>query len=133
MPYKSDKTKLPTGKNRRVKLTQEQRDEIAANVGGLSQRALARKYGVSRRTITFILDPDKLRENPQRRKERGGSQRYYHTQTHTDSVRLHRRYKHILSRRPNATLCDQCYQKVRISTDQPVWATSVPIKNLTHQ
>ena len=135
MPYKFEGN-LPRNKDRRVKLTEQQRDEITANKGGLSQRALARKYGVSRRTITFILDPDKLAANLQRREERGGSSLYYHTQSHTDSLRLHRRYRQVLNQHPDATLCNQYYHmwkgqdqcpKCHGISSQSVWMTSVPI------
>lgn len=49
--------------DRRRKLTEEQKKEIFENKLGLSQRKLAAMYEVSRRTIQFILDPEKLIEN----------------------------------------------------------------------
>ena len=95
MPYsfETQKTKLPRDKDRRVKLTNEQRREIQDNVEGLSQRKLAAKYGVSRRLISFILDPAKAESNKQRRKERGGWRQYYIKEEHTEAIRNHRRYK----------------------------------------
>ena len=75
MPYKSEKIiKLAgTSKDRRRKLSDEQKDEIAALKGTISQRECAKRYGVSRRTIQFIWDPDKHKRNLQCRQERGGS------------------------------------------------------------
>lgn len=97
MPYKSEKIKIAGSKyDRRIKLTREQKEEIQHNVLGLSQRALARQYGVSRRTIQFILDPNKLEENIKRRKERGGSKRYYNPSEWADTMKEHRRYKQNL-------------------------------------
>lgn len=97
MPYKSEKIKIAGGQyDRRVKLTAEEKAEIHRNELGLSQRALARKYGVSRRTITFILDPAKMEQNYERRKERGGSKQYYERKRHTEAIRKHRRYKQKL-------------------------------------
>lgn len=97
MPYKSEKIKIAgTKHDRRVKLTPEDKVEIKKNLLGLSQRELARKYGVSRRTIQFILDPAKLEENLKRRQERGGSKRYYNKEDHAKSIREHRRYKQEL-------------------------------------
>jgi len=95
MPYKhetSGKT-IPSDLKRTSRLTEEERARIKANPDKLSQRALARQYGVSRRTIQFILDPKKLEENKKRREERGGSKIYYDREKHTASVRSHRRYK----------------------------------------
>ena len=60
---------------------------------GLSQRELARMFHVSRRTITFIIDPKKLEENKKRRAERGGSKQYYNKEKHTLSIKEHRDYK----------------------------------------
>lgn len=95
MPYKheTDKTPMPRSKDRRVKLTDQQRDEIAANEECLSQRQLAEKYKVSRRTIQFILKPESLIQNRQRHQERGGWKQYYDKNHHTESIREHRRYK----------------------------------------
>lgn len=46
MPYKSEKIKLPKEYDRRIKLTDEQREEIKEKyaTGLYSQRALAREY-----------------------------------------------------------------------------------------
>jgi hypothetical protein len=100
MPYKSEKIKIQGGKyDRRVKLTPEEKKEIHTNALGLSQRALASKYGVSRRTITFILDPNKLEENKKRRKERGGSKQYYKPDEWAETMREHRHYKHNLHKK----------------------------------
>jgi hypothetical protein len=95
MPYKfqTDKTLLPRDKDRRVKLTDVQREQIKENIEGLSQRKLADKYGVSRRMIAFIVDPSKLEENKKRREERGGWKQYYNKEEHTFATREHRHYK----------------------------------------
>jgi DNA-binding XRE family transcriptional regulator len=47
--------------SKRAKLTDEQREQIRATYKGgvVSQRELAEEYGVSRRTIQFVLDPEK--------------------------------------------------------------------------
>jgi hypothetical protein len=55
--------------DKRVKLTKEQKEEIIAfrqlhgSKRGYGDRVLAEMYGVSRRTIQFILDPNKLEVN----------------------------------------------------------------------
>ena len=95
MPHKHEKGKtvLHRSKDRRVKLTYEQRDEIKRNDLGLSKHALAYAYGVSRRTIQFIQDPLKLEENLEKRKERGGSMKYYDKEKHRETMKKHRQYK----------------------------------------
>lgn len=79
--------------DKRVKLTKEEKEDIKENRLGLSQRGLARAYGVSRRTIQFILDPEKLKKNIERRKERGGSKQYYDREKNNKYMRDHRNYK----------------------------------------
>lgn len=102
MPYEFEASKrtIPRepGKDRRVKLTAQQKGEIQASVG-VSQRELARLYGVSRRTIQFILDPAKRRENLERRSERGGSAAYYDRDEHRETAKRHRRHKQKLALR----------------------------------
>ena len=95
MPYKfvTDKIPLPPGKDRRVKLTDTDREEIRHLSKTYSQRQLADMFGVSRRLISFVLDPEKLKQNLQRREERGGSMVYYEKNKNTAAIREHRRYK----------------------------------------
>lgn len=94
MPRKSDTTPINNPKlDKRVKLTDEQRAEIHANKQGLSQRKLAAAYGVSRRLITFILDPDKAKRNKETYKARGGSAHYYDREKHNKAMKIHRDYK----------------------------------------
>ena len=97
MPYKSEKIRIEhTKHDRRIKLTDEQRQEIRVNKENLSQRKLAIKYGVSRRLITFILDPNKHEENKKRRAERGGTKIYYDKEKNREVKKEHRKYKQEL-------------------------------------
>lgn len=96
MPYKSEKIKIEkTSHDRRIKLTEDQKDKIRSEVGK-SQRKLAEEYGVSRRTIQFILSPEKLLENKKRRLERGGWKQYYNKDKYNQEMKEHRRYKQEL-------------------------------------
>lgn len=96
MPYKSESHNLPSKMmDKRIKLLDCQREMILYwTKEGMSQRALARMFNVSRRTITFIQDPEKLAKNKQARLERGGSQQYYDKDKHAEYVRNHRKSKH---------------------------------------
>ena len=97
MPYKCEKIKLSKDQDRRVKLTDKQREEIKLlHKEGNSIHSLSRDYGVSRRTIQFILFPERQQRNVDLRDERGGSKIYYDREKNTDCVRKHRRYKHKL-------------------------------------
>ncbi len=92
MPRKSDTIAInDAALDRRVKLTEEQREEIRKSE--LSTRKLAMMYGVSRRTIQFIKDPEKQRQSLLRREERGGWKQYYNKEKQTKAIREHRNYK----------------------------------------
>jgi len=99
MPYKHIEKKIPEELDRRVKLTKSQKDEIYLIYNlynAYSQGELAKMYGVSKRLIQFIVDPDKLKRNYQKRVENGGSKQYYNKDKHTLQIREHRRYKQEL-------------------------------------
>ena len=103
MPYKwqTDKTPIPRDKDKRVKLTEADREEIRQAYGKVSQRKLARMYGVSRRLIQFIGDPSKHKANLRRREERGGSMAYYDKEKNTKAIRTHRRHKQSVLKEGN--------------------------------
>lgn len=66
MPYRSTGiTICGTRYDRRQKLIPEQRAEIFHRymTEDVSQRQLAREYGVSRRLITFIVNPEREKRN----------------------------------------------------------------------
>lgn len=96
MPYKSEKIKISGGKyDRRIKLTEQDKQDIL-NLTGLSINAIARKYGVNKRLIQFILFPERKAKNLLDRQARGGSMRYYNKEKHTLAVRETRNYKQEL-------------------------------------
>lgn len=99
MPNKYDNIKLSREQDRRIKLTDEQRDEIRHkySTGLYSQRGLAREYGVSRRLITFVLDPNKYEHSRELLKERKKDGRYKPTKEEwRETIKEHRRYKQEL-------------------------------------
>jgi hypothetical protein len=99
MPYKSEKIRLNKSQDRRVKLTDEQREEIRHKyeTGLYSQRKLAAEYGVSRRLITFILDENKYERAKEQFKERRKDGRYKESKAkHAAVMREHRHYKQSL-------------------------------------
>ena len=63
----------------------------------VSQRQLAREYGVSRRLITFIVNPESEERNKELLRENKAKGLYkYDRKKHTENIRNHRRYKQRL-------------------------------------
>ena len=100
MPYKSEKIKIEgTQHDRSRKLTEDQKAYIhwLREEEGLSQRQLAAMFGVSRRLITFVLDPEKEKQNKALQKQHRLEGRYKNTKEQWAEVqREHRRYKQQL-------------------------------------
>lgn len=98
MPFKWEtdfdkKFKLQgTTLDRRRKLTDEQKEEIKKDTT-TSCNKLAKQYGVTKRTIQFIRNPESLKECIKRRQERGGSKIYYNREQHTKQMREFRKRK----------------------------------------
>lgn len=102
MPYKSTKIIIRgTEYDRRQKLTPQQKADIFHRYAttDVSQRQLAREYGVSRRLITFIVNPENEERNREllRRRKAEGLYRP-DSKKHTEIIREHRRYKQRLFR-----------------------------------
>lgn len=100
MPYKSEKIKIAGTKyDRRIKLTEDQKEYIRwlREEEKLSQMALAKMFGVSKRLIQFVIQPDKLEKNKQRLKEAKKKGLYKPSKEEWNEIqREHRRYKHKL-------------------------------------
>lgn len=99
MPYKSEKIKIEfTEKDKRIKLTDEQRENIKKEyeTSLISQRALARKYKVDKKTIYNIIHPLKYQEQLENNKINQHSKQYYNKEKHKDYIKKHRRYKQEL-------------------------------------
>ena len=96
MPSIVDKKRVGIKNDRRVKLTGADRDYILAMKGVQSIHSLANEFGVSRRTIQFILYPERLEANKAARIERGGWKQYYDKDNHRKSASEHREYKNKL-------------------------------------
>lgn len=96
MPYKFESIPINNPKHdRRVKLTDEDRVKIVEEykTGLISQRKLAEKYGVSRRLIQFILNPEKHEIAKKQYRERQKDGRYYDREKHREYMRRHRQHK----------------------------------------
>ena len=100
MPYKSEKIKIEGTKlDRRRKLTESQKDDVRRlrEEEGLSQRQLAAMFGVSRRLITYILDPEKEKRSKAIQKQHRQEGRYKYTKEEwAEVMKEHRHYKEKL-------------------------------------
>ena len=65
MPMKSEKIPLPEHLDRRRRLSSEQKAEIQSKyaTGFYSLSGLAREYGVSKKTVLLIVNPESKRKN----------------------------------------------------------------------
>ena len=90
-----DKMKLPRDKDRRVRLTDEQKEEIREkHLSGETKRWLAREYEVDRRTIDYIVRPWEYGKMKDSFKERRLDGRYkVSKKERRDIMREHRAYK----------------------------------------
>lgn len=99
MPFKSDKIAINNEKlDKRVKLTQEQKVEIAElySTGNYSLNGLAKMYNVSKRTVHFIVKPETLENAKKQFAERQKDGRYYDKDKHNAYMKEHRDHKNKL-------------------------------------
>jgi DNA invertase Pin-like site-specific DNA recombinase len=97
MPYKSEKIKLKGMQDRRKKLTDEQREEIKKlyETGLHSLNALAKQFGVSKKTVLLIVNKDSAEKAKRYRKEHW--KEWQRTgKEWNEVVKEHRKYKHEL-------------------------------------
>jgi hypothetical protein len=96
MPFKFDGIPINNpNHDKRVKLTDLDRENIIHDYasGLFSQRDLAKKYNVSRRSIQFTLDPDKLAHAKTLQHERQKDGRYYSKEKQREYMKRHRDHK----------------------------------------
>ena len=97
MPYKSEKIKLSREQDRRVKLTDSQREEIRNLYGtGLySLNDLAKKFNVSKKTVLLIVNDESAKRAKEYRKEHW--KEWHRTgKEHNEAIKKTRRYKNKL-------------------------------------
>lgn len=93
----ADKARVTKAYDRRIKIDKSQYPKIIReHTNGMSIGALARKYGVNKRLIQFIIYPERKALNIQHRAERGGSKIYYDRDKRRETMIEHRAYKKSL-------------------------------------
>lgn len=95
MPYAHIRKKIPRALDRRVKVSETTRENIKTMFyfERLAQREIARRTGVSRRMVNFIIYPERMKRNAEQHKERRKDGRYYDPKTWPSVQREHRHYK----------------------------------------
>ena len=94
MPYAHIRKKIPRELDKRVKYTKADLSDILHRYkSGDSQRQIARDMGISRRYISFIINPHYLAKCKKQFKERSKDGRYYNKDKWSVTMRKHRRYK----------------------------------------
>lgn len=95
MPRKTDITPINNKfLDRRTRLLDCQKEMVKYWYDrGISIRAISRMFKVDKRTIQFLLFPERLKKNIQDRKERGGWKQYYNKTEHAQAIKEHRNYK----------------------------------------
>jgi hypothetical protein len=105
--------------DKRVKLTQEQKIQIRLEYekGEGSQRYLAKKWGVSRRLVTFCIDPKKEEANRQAFYQRRKNGRYkntvYYTKEEWNKIQADIRRR---KREANLVVTGKTYQEAKLKT-----------------
>lgn len=99
MPYKSDKSPIGKNKdNRRIKLFIDDKIYIRGLYAeGIPIRQIVKKYypSVSRRTIQFVLFPERKLKAAEQRKNNGRLfNNYYQKDRHRNYMKKHRKHKH---------------------------------------
>lgn len=102
MPYAFDhyKLRIPRAKDRRIKLTDEDREHIKKMYDdGAKIREIARAYEgkASRRLIQLILFPERAEHAKRLYKLRSQDGRYYKKERHKKYMKRHRTYKYSLA------------------------------------
>lgn len=95
MPYAHNKKKIPRELDRRVKLSDEDKENIKSmySFERLSQREIARRFKVSRKLISLTLFPEKLEHERALYKERRKDGQYYDKNKHREYMKKYRHYK----------------------------------------
>lgn len=94
-----DEIKLPKGFDRRVKLTDSDREKIKRlHKEGKGIREIARMFEkkCSRRLIQFVIYPERLKELYRKQKEEKHWSIYYDKDKRKEYMRNHRKYKALV-------------------------------------
>jgi len=84
---------VKTTTDNRSKLSDSDKIDILVLKGKKTQQKVADDYGVSRRTISFIWNPESAKKHAKRLAERGGQKIYYDKEKHRLRMAKYRKRK----------------------------------------
>jgi len=98
MPTLTDIVTVPYEHDGRRKITDEQKQEVRRlyEIEGLAIREITRRVGISRRSVQFILFPERAEAVKARHKEVKRWEKYNKPEYHTPYMRTHRAKKRLL-------------------------------------
>ena len=132
MPTLTDIVTVPYEHDGRRKITDEQKQEVRRlhEIEGLAIREITRRVGISRRSVQFILFPERAEAVKARRKEVKRWEKYNKAEYHTPYMRNHRAKKKLLLKKglvkiteENLTKYEKALEKNRERTR--VWRQKV--------
>lgn len=97
MPYKSEKINYPRELDKRIKLTDTDRETIKnlSKQGG-SLRGIAKMFGVDKATIRNVIKPELYKEQLKKYSLEKHSQKYYNKEKHALYMKRYRQRKQAL-------------------------------------
>ena len=97
MPYKCEKMKIPAQYDRRNRVTPEMAETMQAMYkDGVSLHAIAKEFGVHRRTVKRHVIAGYAAAESAKRKQEKPWLKYYNSEYHREHIKNHRRYKREL-------------------------------------
>lgn len=99
MPYKSERKGLviPREYKRNIKLSEEDKRAIVdARRFGTSYQKIADQFGVSKKRVIQICNPEIEERDRKRLKECRKERRFYDKEKHRNYIKNHRKYKYAL-------------------------------------
>lgn len=89
-----DSLRVPKAKDKRRKLSEEDKEEIRKSYikGVYGCQRIANEWGVSKRTVQFIVDSGKIKRAQELYKKRRQDGRYYNKEKHAEAMREHRKH-----------------------------------------
>lgn len=97
MPFKLDKVNLTKKFDRRIKINEEMKKDILQLISEWhSQNYIAKVFNISRRSVYWIKNPDKLKEFQSMQRSKKVHLLYYEKDKHNKSIKKLRKYKQEL-------------------------------------
>lgn len=136
MPTLTDIVTVPYEHDGRRKITDEQKQEVRRlhEIEGLAIREITRRVGISRRSVQFILFPERAEAVKARHKEVKRWEKYNTPEYHTPYMRKHRAKKKLLLKNGLVKITDEDltkYAKMRKKNNESTRKWRQRMKSVT--